>query len=242
MLKRLFRQFSFWRAEDRSVSRLRKLALGLRYDCYVSPRARVYHPERIRLARGVNISDGAMLNFRSGIGKGQVNLVIGRGTQIMPDAKLIPQQGHIHIGENCTIQYGCVLYGVGGLEIGDDTRIAAQTVITPMNHVYSDPRTLIWKQGETALGIRIGRDVWIGNGVRVLDGVEIGDGSVIGAGSIVNRSIPAYCVAVGAPARVVWRRGDGSLDGDGFRSHLLNHETVKLSTAGASAHESRRAL
>jgi acetyltransferase-like isoleucine patch superfamily enzyme len=203
-------QYSYWRVEEHAASHLRKLALGFRYDCYVSPRARVYHCGQIRLAKGVNISDGAMLNFRSGAGNGRVNLVIGRGTQIMPEVKLIPQQGHIHIGENCTIQYGCLLYGVGGLEIGDDTRIAAHTVITPMNHVYSDPLTPIWRQGETAVGIRIGRDVWIGNSVKILDGVVIGDGSVIGAGSIVNRSIPPYSVAVGTPARVVWQRGDPS--------------------------------
>jgi acetyltransferase-like isoleucine patch superfamily enzyme len=209
------RQFGYWRTEDRATSRLQKLALGLRYDCHISPHARVYYAQRIRLARGVNISDGAILNYRSGMGSREVNLVIGRGTQIMPDAKLIPQQGHIHIGENCSIQYGCLLYGVGGLEIGSETRIAAHTVITPMNHVFSDPEVPIWKQGETARGIRIGRDVWIGNGVRILDGVEIGDGCVIGAGSVVNKSIPPYSVAVGAPARVVWRRRD---TGMAFRS------------------------
>lgn len=208
MLRRLARQFALWRTQDRRASRLRKFRIGLRYDCYVSPRAAVFYPERIQLARDVNIADGAMLNFRSGHRDGGINLLIGEGTKIMPGARLIPQQGSIRIGKNCTVQYGCVLYGVGGLEIGDDTRIAAQTVITPMNHVYSDPHTPVWKQGETAEGIKIGNDVWIGNSVRILDGVVIGDGCVIGAGSVVTRSIPPYSVAIGAPARVLWRRGD----------------------------------
>lgn len=125
----------------------------------------------------------------------------------MPDAKLIPQQGYIKIGRDCSIQYGCLLYGVGGLEIGDNTRIAAHTVITPMNHIFSDPNVPIWRQGETAVGIKIGNDVWIGSDVKILDGVEIGDGSVIGAGSIVTKSIPPYSVALGVPAKVVKRRG-----------------------------------
>ncbi|MCP9442481.1 MAG: acyltransferase [Nitrospira sp.] len=125
----------------------------------------------------------------------------------MPYAKIIPQEGFVKIGAHCTVQYGCLLYGVGGLEIGDHTRIAAHTVISPMNHIFTDPDTPIWKQGETAVGIKIGRDVWIGSGSKILDGVTIGDGSVIGAGSVVTKSMPPFPVAVGVPARVIKHRG-----------------------------------
>lgn len=51
--------------------------------------------------------------------------------------------------------------------------------------------------------VKIGKNVWLGEGVIVMPGVEIGDGCVIGAHSIVNKSIPANCIAVGAPAKVV---------------------------------------
>lgn len=37
----------------------------------------------------------------------------------------------------------------------------------------------------------------------ILPGVTIGRNSVIGAGSVVTRSIPANCVAVGNPCRVI---------------------------------------
>ncbi len=202
VVKRLLRQFAYRRAADRPLSRLGKFLLGWRYDSYVSPQADVYYADRIRLGRNVQIGPGAMLNFRSGHGGTGTNLEIGDGTKIMPGARLIPQQGAIRIGKNCSVQYGCLLYGVGGLEIGDDTRIAAHTVITPMNHVFTDPQTPIRLQGETARGIKIGRDVWIGSGVKVVDGVEIGDGCVIGAGSVVTKSLPAYSIAVGVPAKV----------------------------------------
>ena len=205
-LRRLLRQVSYWSAQDRPASRLRKLRLGLRYDCYVSARADIYYPDRIRLATGVSISAGAMLNYRSGRGAG-INISVGAGTRIMPGARLIPQQGTIKIGANCTIQYGCLLYGGGGLEIGDNARIAANTVITPMNHVFDDPATPICEQGETAVGVRIGSGVWIGNSVKILDGVEIGDGCVVGAGSVVTRDLPPLSVAVGVPARVRAIRG-----------------------------------
>jgi acetyltransferase-like isoleucine patch superfamily enzyme len=37
----------------------------------------------------------------------------------------------------------------------------------------------------------------------VCPGVTIGRGAVVGANSVVNQDIPDYCVAVGAPARVL---------------------------------------
>ena len=39
--------------------------------------------------------------------------------------------------------------------------------------------------------------------VTVLPGVSIGDGTTIGAGSVVVGDIPAHCIAVGNPCRVV---------------------------------------
>lgn len=51
-------------------------------------------------------------------------------------------------------------------------------------------------------------NVWLGDNVVVLPNVTIGYGSIIGAGSIVTKSIPAECIAAGAPARVIkrWNR------------------------------------
>jgi carbonic anhydrase/acetyltransferase-like protein (isoleucine patch superfamily) len=207
VLKKLYRQFDYRRTTDHQASFLRKLWLSWKYDCHVHSAALVYYPSRVRLGSKVRISERAMLNYRSGFGSTTPNLVIGDGTKVMPDAKLIPQQGWIRIGKNCTIQYGCLLYGVGGLEIGDDTRIAASTIIMPMNHVFADPTIPIRAQGETAAGIKIGRDVWIGAGVRILDGVDIGDGCIVGAGSVVTKSLEPYTIAVGVPARPRGRRG-----------------------------------
>jgi acetyltransferase-like isoleucine patch superfamily enzyme len=61
-------------------------------------------------------------------------------------------------------------------------------------------------KGVTRQGIVIEDDCWLGHGVTVLDGVTIGKGSVIGAGSVVNKDIPPYSVAVGAPVRVIKSR------------------------------------
>lgn len=37
----------------------------------------------------------------------------------------------------------------------------------------------------------------------VMKGVSIGENSIIGVGSIVTKDIPANCVAVGSPCKVI---------------------------------------
>ena len=69
--------------------------------------------------------------------------------------------------------------------------------ITPEGH---DMRT--WKYADHA-PIIIGENVWIGMNVRICKGVTIGDNSIIGANSVVTKNIPANCIAVGIPAKVV---------------------------------------
>jgi acetyltransferase-like isoleucine patch superfamily enzyme len=135
------------------------------------------------------------------------NIDIGRETMIGDYTRLITSGGSISIGEHCSLHSFCVLYGHGGLTIGDYVRIATHSVIIPSNHNYDLVDIPIYKQGETNKGITIGDDVWIGAGCKILDGVYIGSGVVIGAGSVVTKSIAEYSVVAGVPAKVIKKRG-----------------------------------
>jgi len=207
MIRRLYHQLCYLKSRDRKASIAAKVYMRLKYDCYISLRANIYYFKKIQLGKNVFINENTLLNFRSGYDNYEKNIVIGDNTRIMPYAKIIPQQVFVKIGENCGVQYSCLLYGVGGLVIGNDVRIAASTMIIPMNHIYSDPVVPIWKQGETANGTTIGNDVWIGSNSKILDGVVIGDGCVIGAGSVVTKDLSPYSVALGIPARIIKKRG-----------------------------------
>lgn len=63
----------------------------------------------------------------------------------------------------------------------------------------------------TQAKVVIGADVWLGAGVYIFGGVTIGSGAIIGARAMVQRDIPAYGVAVGAPAKVKNYRFDQKL-------------------------------
>jgi acetyltransferase-like isoleucine patch superfamily enzyme len=135
---------------------------------------------------------------------------IGDGTIIKPFAMLMTYpKGFIKIGSNCSVNPFCVLYGHGGLEIGDNVRIATHTVMIPANHEFAKMDMPITEQGLSKQGIKIGNNVWIGAGVTILDGCVIGDGVVIGAGAVITRSIPANAVVAGVPGKVLKQRDTG---------------------------------
>ena len=116
--------------------------------------------------------------------------------------------GNIEIGENVTINSGCVLYIGNGIKIGDNSMIAANVTIAPVNHAFKNRDLLIAEQGfsESKGGVIIGNDVWVGAGCTLLDGTNIGDGAVIGAMSLVNSKIEKYHYGFGNPFKVVGSR------------------------------------
>lgn len=50
---------------------------------------------------------------------------------------------------------------------------------------------------------RIGNNVKICAGAIVIGDIEIGDNVVIGAGAVVTKNVPANCVVVGNPSRII---------------------------------------
>ena len=137
-------------------------------------------------------------------------IIIGAETQIMAFVviRCVGGMGDIEIGERVHINPHCVLYSGNGIEIGDDTLIAAGTCIVPANHSISDLSRPIREQGfaPSKGGVTIGSDVWIGTNVSILDGVTIGRGGVVAAGAVVTKSVKEYEIVAGVPARSIGSR------------------------------------
>lgn len=45
--------------------------------------------------------------------------------------------------------------------------------------------------------------VYVGTGAKIINQIEIGEYTIIGAGAVVAKSLPAYCTAVGIPAKPI---------------------------------------
>lgn len=157
----------------------------------------------ISIGSGTVIESGAILSTDYG-----GNIYIGDNCKIAHGAMILTYGGDIAIGNNSGVGPYTVLYGHGGLTIGNYVWFAAHCTVIPANHGIDSLELPIYSQPLKKLGIEIENDVWIGTGVRVLDGVKIGHGSVVGAGSVVTKPIPALSICVGVPAKVVKVRQD----------------------------------
>ena len=114
---------------------------------------------------------------------------------------------NVSVGHQVFLNRGVYITARGAVSIGDNSMIGAYTVINSGSHNFSNLTVPIRDQGHTVAPITIEEDVWIGAHVVIKPGVVIGKGAVIGAGSVVTKSIPAYAVAVGCPAKVKYFRG-----------------------------------
>jgi len=93
-----------------------------------------------------------------------------------------------------------VIYGHGGVKIGDHSLVSMHCQILSSNHTMPPFGTTIRSQPDVLLPTKIGRDVWLGASVTVLGGVTIGDGCIVGAGAVVTKDLPPGAIAFGVPA------------------------------------------
>ncbi len=151
--------------------------------------------------------------FRAGLkGDKHEYIKIGNHCRIWNGAELHSHGGFIRMGDYCSINPYSIIYGSGGITIGNYVRIATHTVIVASMHVFDRVDMPIKSQGCSARGIVIEDDVWIGAGVSILDGVTIGKGAVVAAGAVVNRDVPPYHVVAGVPGKIVKQRSAGQRD------------------------------
>ena len=134
---------------------------------------------------------------RRGCGHRQGVVEAGPECELGIGTELNARGGRIHIGRHVFIGPYVVIYGQGGVSIGDHSLIAMHCCIMSSNHGIPPRAKLIRAEPDSLLPTTIGRDVWLGAGVRVLGGVTIGDGCVVGAGAVVTKSLPEYSIAVG---------------------------------------------
>lgn len=139
-----------------------------------------------------NIAWSAVFEVKSGRIQLGNSIIVSRGVVIDTSG------GEIAFGDFCSVNPYCVIYGHGGLTIGNSVNIAAGSIIIPANHTYED-HTRINSQPLNAKGIEIEDDVWIAAGTKILDGVRISKGVIVGAGSVVVRSLPEAYVCSGVP-------------------------------------------
>lgn len=142
---------------------------------------------------------------------------IGRGSSIW---------NHVYIGKGCEIGEGVTLAShvhiAPGAKIGDRTLVQASAVVGHVAEIGKDcfigPAVLINADPFPPIRRATGVEAWdpvviedgaiIGAGAIIQAGVRIGRRAVVGMGALVVADIPEEMVAIGTPARPIYKRSE----------------------------------
>lgn len=152
---------------------------------------RFVHPENMIIGEGVSI--GRMSVLQTWPEYNEKQALKSKPTAII--------HNKVYIGSNC--QISCM----DKIELGENTVLGDNVFISDNLHGSSsleDMKIEPLKRELYSKGpIYIGKNVLIGRNTSILSNVKIGEGAIIGANSVVTHDIPAYCVAVGSPAKII---------------------------------------
>lgn len=173
---------------------------------YMAPQVSLRNTSLIRFGRNVTLERGVTIDglSRNGIEFGD-NAMIGAYSIIR--ANLLANLGAgLKMGKDSALDAYSFIGAAGQITIGNSVIMGQHVSFHSESHNHNRADIPIKLQGTQRIGIVIEDDCWVGSNTVFLDGCHVERGCVIGAGSIVRGRIPAYSVAVGAPARIVRSR------------------------------------
>jgi acetyltransferase-like isoleucine patch superfamily enzyme len=176
----------FFKIRNRLSTSLQRLVYPFFFARF-GARSRILRPIRIDGSNHMTIGAGVFINNFAWIETIHAFAVLPK--LVIRDGAYIGNSAHIIATQS--------------IEIGRDVLIADRVYIADYIHGYEDVRKPVKTQDLVQRQpVSIGDGSWIGENVVIL-GAKIGRNCVIGANAVVSGDIPDFCVAVGAPARVV---------------------------------------
>ena len=136
---------------------------------------------------------------------------IGEGTKIWHFSHIMP---NCEIGERCNIGQNVVVSP--GVKLGNNVKVqnnvSIYTGVVCEDDVFlgpsmvftnvTNPRSAVNRREQYA-ETRVGKGASIGANATIVCGHDIGEFAFIGAGSVVTKTIPAFALVVGNPARQI---------------------------------------
>jgi acetyltransferase-like isoleucine patch superfamily enzyme len=152
--------------------------------------SKIIGPMRLRNVQNIRIGDNVLINRH-------VFLLT-----LQEDKSVVPQ---LSIGDGSVIGHMNHIACINQVEIGKNVLTADRVFISDHSHSFSDTTIPIMYQPTVSKGkVTIGSGTWIGENAVLLS-CSIGKNCVVGANAVVISDMPDYCVAVGAPAKIISR-------------------------------------
>jgi carbonic anhydrase/acetyltransferase-like protein (isoleucine patch superfamily) len=166
-----------------------RLAIAL-LNAQIAMRGKATLPLSVRLFGRIFFKAGGEVQLGDGV------CLVGT---VVPIEIVSHKGSRISIGSRTFINYGASITAHHQVLIGSDCLLGHHLRIADRSDHGLDHRT----DKASSTSVTIGDSVWVGAHAIILPGVSIGNNSAIGAGSVVAESVPANCIAVGNPARVL---------------------------------------
>ncbi|MBO9200144.1 acyltransferase [Niastella sp. MAH-29] len=135
--------------------------------------------------------------FESGTGE----VIIGN--RVFIGASTIICRSKVEFGNNIFVAWNTCFYDHDSHSL--DYRHRQQDItqqLTDFRNGESFIKNKNWEVVNSA-PIKICDNAWIGMNALILKGVTVGEGAIVAAGSVVTKSVPAWTVVAGNPAKVV---------------------------------------
>lgn len=146
-------------------------------NCYLGPRFSLFIPE-------------------SG------SFIVGDAVEFRRDFRAeVSGSGRITIGNDTVFTYSVLMQCSTTIDIGERCQFGQATILVDGQHRFRDITKPMLEQGYDFNPLRVEDDAVITSKCTIMS--SIGTRAFIGANSVVTKPIPAYSVAVGAPARVI---------------------------------------
>lgn len=121
------------------------------------------------------------------------NCKVGKNCNIGQNVVVSPE---VILGNNVKVQNNVSIYT--GVICEDDVFLGPSMVFTNV----INPRSAINRRGEY-LKTRVGKGATIGANATIVCGHDIGEYAFIGAGAVVTKTVKAYALVVGNPAKQI---------------------------------------
>jgi acetyltransferase-like isoleucine patch superfamily enzyme len=127
--------------------------------------------------------------------------LVGDGVEFRRNFRCEVWNGRVTIGSGAYMTYNVLIQCSTSITIGERCCIGHSSSVFDGSHRFRDPEVPFLQQGYDFRPITMGDDCVVHSLCTVLN--DIGERAVIGANAVITRPVPAFTVAVGAPARPI---------------------------------------